>query len=222
MTFGTSAGATRGAMLTTPTGDLMQAHLAAVGLELTMNSEHIDRRGVPSWAIPLVAVLVLVVATAALTAFIVRPTMPWSGSMMSGSQPGIMGGGGMMGGGSVGTNGLQPGEAGFVAGTVAAPRIVRIAAGPGYTFTLPTVEVARGETVTFVVTAMGPAVHEFMVGPAAAVAADVSGTPEIADISMMQSKSLTYTFDGSGPYAFACHAEGHYEAGMRGTITLVG
>ena len=78
-------------------------------------------------------------------------------------------------------------------------------------------------TVTFVVTAMGPTVHEFMAGPADAVAADAAGTPEIADISMMmQSKSLTYTFDGSGPYAFACHAEGHYEAGMRGTITLVG
>ena len=69
---------------------------------------------------------------------------------------------------------------------------------------------------------MGPAVHEFMVGPADAVASDASGTPEIADILMMQSKSLTYTFDGSGPYAFACHAEGHCEAGMHGTITLVG
>ena len=39
---------------------------------------------------------------------------------------------------------------------------------------------------------------------------------------MTLSKSLTYTFDGSGPYAFACHAEGHYEAGMHGTINLVG
>ena len=109
-----------------------------------------------------------------------------------------------------------------MAGTIAAPRVVRLAAGPGYTFTPSSVTVARGETVTFVVTAMGRAVHEFMVGPADAVAADTSGTPEIADIAMMQSKSLTYTFDGSGPYAFACHADGHYEAGMYGTITLVG
>jgi uncharacterized cupredoxin-like copper-binding protein len=131
-------------------------------------------------------------------------------------------GGGMMGGGSIGTNGVQPGEAGFVAGTVAVPRVVRVAAGPGYTFTPSSVAIARGETVTFVVTAMGAATHEFMVGPADAVAADAPGTPEISDISMMQSKSLTYTFDGSGPYAYACHAEGHYEAGMHGTITLVG
>jgi uncharacterized cupredoxin-like copper-binding protein len=162
------------------------------------------------------------VATAALTAFIVHPTMPWSGSMMSGGQPGMMAGGGMMGSGGAGTNGGQPGEAGFVAGTIAAPRVMRIAAGPGYTFTPSSVAVARGETVSFIVTAMGPAVHEFMVGPADAVAADAPGTPGIADITMMQSKSLTYTFDGSGPYAFACHVDGHYEAGMQGTINLVG
>jgi uncharacterized cupredoxin-like copper-binding protein len=222
MTFGTGGGETREAMLTTPTGDLVSTRPAAIGMEMTMDTERIDRRAVPSWAILLVAVLALVVATAALTAFIVRPTMPWSGSMTSGGQPGIMAGGGTMGGGAAGTNGAQPGAAGFVAGTVAAPRVVRIAAGPGYTFTPSSVAVARGETVTFVVTAMGPAVHEFMVGPADAVAADAPGTPEIADISMMQSKSLTYTFDGSGPYAYACHAEGHYEAGMHGTITLVG
>ena len=222
VTFGTSGGARREAMLTMPTGDLVQTRPAAVGLEMTMNTEHIDHRGVPSWALLLVAVVALVVATTALTAVIVRPTLPWSGSMMSGGQPGMMGGGGMMGRGSVGTNGVQPGEAGFVSGTVAAPRVVRISAGPGYTFTPSSVAVARGETVTFVLTAMGPTVHEFMVGPADAVAADTSGTPEIADIAMMQSKSLTYTFDGSGPYAFACHAEGHYEAGMRGTITIVG
>lgn len=61
-----------------------------------------------------------------------------------------------------------------------------------------------------------------MVGPTDVVASDRPGTPEIVDISMMQSKSLTYTFDGSGPYVFACHAGGHFEAGMHGTITLVG
>ena len=209
-------------MVTRPTGDVLETHLAAVGLEMTMNTEHIDRRAVPSWAILLVAVLALVVATAALTAFIVRPTLPWSGTVMSGGQPGMMGGGGMMGRGPVVTNGAQPGEAGFVAGTVAAPRVVRIAAGPGYAFTPSSIAIARGETITFLVTAMGPAIHEFMVGPADAVTADTPGTPEIADITMMQSKSLTYTFDGSGPYTFACHAEGHYEAGMHGTITIVG
>jgi uncharacterized cupredoxin-like copper-binding protein len=137
-----------------------------------------------------------------------------------------MGGGGMMGGYRAGpgagvANGPQPGDPRFVAGTPDAPRVIRVLAGPGPAFRPSSIAVVRGETVTFEVTTMGPAVHEFMVGPAEAVAADAEGTPEIADIGMMATKSLTVTFDGPGPYAFACHVEGHYEAGMRGIITLV-
>ena len=143
----------------------------------------------------------------------------WFSDMMGGDGYGP----GMMGGNGPGfDNGPQPGDAGFVPGTADAPRLIQVIAGPGYTFTPSTVTVQRGETVTFAVTTMGPLVHEFMVGPADAVAADQEGTPEIAEIGMMQTKTLTYTFDGSGSYAFACHAAGHYEAGMRGTITIVG
>ncbi|MEO5965849.1 MAG: plastocyanin/azurin family copper-binding protein [Candidatus Limnocylindrales bacterium] len=140
------------------------------------------------------------------------------------SPSGMMGGngGGMMGGNGASQVGPGPGETGFVGGTVASPRVVRVLAGPGYSFSPTSITVAAGETVTFEVISMGGLVHEFMVGPADAVAADTEGTPEVADIGMMQTKSVTVTFDGSGPYAFACHAAGHYEAGMRGTITVVG
>jgi len=145
-----------------------------------------------------------------------------TGGMMGAARGGMMGGARMGGDGFAGPTSPGPGEVGFVAGTVAAPRAVRVIAGPGYTFSPSAIAVARGETVAFDVTAMGGLVHEFMVGPADAVAADAAGTPEVADIGMMQTKSVTYTFDGSGPYAYACHATGHYDAGMRGTITIVG
>ncbi len=118
-------------------------------------------------------------------------------------------------------SGPGPGSPGFVAGTVSAPRVVRIVASDQLRFIPDVVAVKAGETITFEVTTMGMAVHEFMVGPAADVAADTEGTPEIADIGMMATKSLTFTFSGSGPYAFACHAPGHYEAGMSGTIVVV-
>ena len=147
------------------------------------------------------------------------------GNRSSVGPSGMMGGngGGMMGGyGTVGPTGPGPGEPGFVAGTVAAPRVVRVIAGPGYTFSPSAISVARGETVTFEVTSMGGLVHEFMVGPADAVVTHTEGLPEASDIGMMETKSVTYTFDGSGPYAFACHEPGHYEGGMRGTITVVG
>jgi len=115
----------------------------------------------------------------------------------------------------------DPGSAGFIPGTVAAPRVVRIFATAQLRFVPDSVAVKRGETITFEVTSMGPLTHEFMVGPAADVAADKPGTPEIADIGMMGTGSVSYTFDGPGPYAFACHVPGHYEAGMAGTIAIV-
>ncbi len=140
------------------------------------------------------------------------------------SRAGTMGGwagSGMMGGGWAGSASAPgPGEAGFVAGTQANPRVVQILATPQLRFLPDAVTVQSGETITFEVTTMGPSVHEFMVGPAADVAADKAGTPEIADLGMMQAGSLTYTFSGPGPFSFACHAPGHYEAGMSGTIVV--
>jgi len=157
--------------------------------------------------------LVLIVAGAVLVvmSIVSGPTSP----VVEPFLPGMMDGYGS-------ASGPGPGEPGFVAGTPSSPRVVRVLAGPGYAFSPSAITIARGETITFVVTGMGLLTHEFMVGPADAVAADRPGTPEVADIGMMETKTLTYTFDGPGPYAFACHEAGHYEAGMRGTINFVG
>ena len=133
----------------------------------------------------------------------------------------LAGPGSMMGRGPLSGALPGPGSPGFVPGTAASPRVVQIVATPRLRFVPDAVIVKQGETVTFEVTSMSPIIHEFMVGPAADVAADKPGTPEITDIGMMETRSLTYTFDGPGPYAFACHATGHYEAGMLGTIAVV-
>ena len=152
---------------------------------------------------------------------------PTVGSLAGQAAPWSGGPGGMMGFGPGGGDPANvgsapgPGSPGFVAGTVSAPRVVRIVASAALRFFPDVVTVKQGETITFEVATIGMSVHEFMVGPAADVAADTEGTPEIADIAMMQTKSLSYTFNGSGPFAFACHAPGHYEAGMRGTIVVV-
>jgi uncharacterized cupredoxin-like copper-binding protein len=115
----------------------------------------------------------------------------------------------------------DPNSPGFVAGTAATPRIVPIIASDTRRFYPDVVTIKQGETITFEVTTMGMTSHEFMVGPAAEVAADAAGTPEVADIAMMATKSLTYPFNGPGPFAFACHEPGHFEAGMRGVIVVV-
>lgn len=211
-----------------------------------MNSDHGSTEPrLHIWAILLIAIVALVMATAALTATLLSGSlsrepggfMDGRGMMGDDNTGGAWGGGGMMGGYGAGggmmgghgagggpgvDNGPQPGDPGFVPGTVSAPRVIRLLAGPDFSFRPSALRIAPGETITFEVTTMGPAVHEFMVGPSADVAIDREGTPEIQDIGMMATKSLTTTFDGPGPFAFACHAPGHYEAGMRGTITVAG
>jgi uncharacterized cupredoxin-like copper-binding protein len=182
-----------------------------------------DRQAMSVLPIALTAAIALVAAAAALTMALVGSGTVPAVATVSGRGPAMMGSGAgaLRGNVAAPVGGPQPGEAGFVAGTAAAPRVVDVEAGPGYAFRPASIAVVRGETITFRVTTMGPLTHEFMVGPANAVAADTEGTPEVADIAMMQTKSITYTFDGDGPYAFACHAPGHDEAGMRGTIVVV-
>jgi hypothetical protein len=60
----------------------------------------------------------------------------------------------------------DPSSPGFIPGTAASPRVISIVATPRLRFVPAAFSVKRGETITFVVTTMGPIVHEFMVGPA--------------------------------------------------------
>ena len=115
-----------------------------------------------------------------------------------------------------------PSPLGFTPGTEADPRNVDIVADDELNFFPNVVTVVEGETVTFNVTSTGQAIHEFMLGPQADAFADKEGTPEVADIAAGETKSLTFTFDGPGPYAFACHQPGHFESGMQGYIVVVG
>lgn len=175
------------------------------------------RHGAPWLGIVLVVAGVVVLAIAAFA------PPPATGTADDGWSRGMGPGGPVMGAGpgALGDQAPGPGASGFVAGTATSPRVVRILATPQLRFIPDAVAVKQGETVTFQVTAMGPVPHEFMVGPAADVAADKPGTPEISDLGMMGTRSLTYTFSGPGPYAYACHEPGHYEAGMTGTIAIV-
>ena len=110
----------------------------------------------------------------------------------------------------------------FTPGTKAVPRVVELSANDLFNFTPGLVQAAMGETVTFKIHNTGTAVHEFMIGALADAFADKEGTAEVADIGPDLTGELTFTFDGTGPFAFACHAPGHFEHGMAGYIQLVG
>ena len=115
----------------------------------------------------------------------------------------------------------DPGEPGFVAGTKAKPRIINIAVTDLLLFDPTVVSVQQGETITFRITNTGKAEHEFKVGPMKDVFDDLPSTPEVAGITPGTTKTLTYTFSGTGPYAYACHAPGHFENGMFGFVNVV-
>lgn len=123
---------------------------------------------------------------------------------------------------SLAPNPVPSSTLGFVPGTVESPRTVKITTDDKLSFAPNVITVAEGETVTFAISNTGTAAHEFMLGPTVDAMADAEGTPEVADIVAGETKTLTFTFDGPGPYAFACHEPGHFEAGMLGYVVVVG
>jgi uncharacterized cupredoxin-like copper-binding protein len=109
-------------------------------------------------------------------------------------------------------------------GSQSHPRMIVLRLDDQLEFVPGEVSVTPGETVLFVLANVGSNVtHEFQLGPADRVALDqVDGqiVVEADKIEPLHVAYLTYTFGSVGPYAFACHEPGHYEAGMKGIVDL--
>ena len=112
-----------------------------------------------------------------------------------------------------------------------ASRSVEVTAGDSMAFDPPSLEVAAGETITFVVTNTGTNVHEFTLGDAAmqrehadAMAHMPAGMahelPNSVAVQPGETKRLTWRFGAGGTLEYACHEPGHYDAGMHGSITV--
>lgn len=116
------------------------------------------------------------------------------------------------------------------------PRTIEVTATDALTFEPSTVQVGVGETVRFVVTNQGATEHEFAVGDestAGMFTSDQMMTPmegtggmehggAVAAVSLPGNATaeVTVTFQEAGSIPFACHLNGHDEAGMEGTITV--
>jgi uncharacterized cupredoxin-like copper-binding protein len=93
------------------------------------------------------------------------------------------------------------------------------------------INVSAGETVTFVVTNTGQAIHEFTLGDAAMQQQHAEAMAHIPDgmghdttnsitLQPGETKRLTWRFGDTGMLEYGCHQRGHYQAGMRGQITI--
>lgn len=121
-------------------------------------------------------------------------------------------------------------------GTAAKPRDIAVSMTDSLRFDPDHFVVMAGETVRFVVTNPTALPHDFTVGDETTQtehAMEMAGggtdhqmhggdAPEVAiAIEPGATNQLVYTFDGPGELLIGCHVPGHYEAGMRGTITIV-
>jgi plastocyanin len=103
---------------------------------------------------------------------------------------------------------------------VAGARVVDLEIGDGK-ITPATVEVKKGETVTFNARNASAAEVELIVGLKSDVDSDSGDSlKEAENIAPGASKSVTYTFDGDGPYGYGDQIGDHYAKGAKGDIAL--
>lgn len=97
-------------------------------------------------------------------------------------------------------------------------------------FSPDTLTVQAGETVRFVVRNTGRMLHEMVIGTPdelakhAAMMARFPGMEHdeayMAHVDPGKTGEIVWHFNRAGSFEFACLIGGHYEAGMRGTVTV--
>ncbi len=179
-----------------------------------------DTPGTPRWVIALAIAAIFVVALVVAVMLIAggeHGPGRHAASTDAGGQPAADG--------SVIADGVgRPVDAGMAARSVAINTLDTMTFEPG------AIDVSAGEIVTFTVTNPGQAVHDFTLGDAAmqeehaaAMAHMPDGTahelPNSITLQPGETKQLTWRF-GDTTVEYGCHEPGHYEAGMRGRITV--
>lgn len=97
-------------------------------------------------------------------------------------------------------------------------------------FTPDAITVKEGETVRFIVRNKGRMLHEMVIGTPEELAKHAAAMAKFPDmehdepymvhVEPGKTGEIAWTFNRAGSFEFACLIAGHYEAGMRGTITV--
>ena len=116
-----------------------------------------------------------------------------------------------------------------------ADRTIDIEAADTLKFDPPSVSVKAGETVTFRVHNAGANTHEFVLGTEdeqidhehemqqmadSGSGMHMADEANALDLPAGETKEITWTFTDAGEMEYGCHEPAHYDAGMKGTITV--
>jgi uncharacterized cupredoxin-like copper-binding protein len=124
------------------------------------------------------------------------------------------------------------GALGHAADPDEADREIEIEALDSLGFSPANIEVKVDEVVTFVITNSGEAVHEFVIGDEQAQMdhADhmeseggggmIHDEPNAVSLEAGETKEITWYFTDEGTTLIGCHEPGHYDGGMKGTISV--
>ncbi len=90
--------------------------------------------------------------------------------------------------------------------------------------------VKQGETIRFVIRNQGKALHEMVLGTRQELDQHAAmmvkfpnmehDEPYMAHVPSGKTRHMVWTFNRPGEFEFACLMAGHYQAGMKGTITV--
>ncbi|MGI8658973.1 MAG: cupredoxin domain-containing protein [Candidatus Limnocylindria bacterium] len=121
-------------------------------------------------------------------------------------------------------------------GTEGAPRVIGVTMTDGLRFDPAELVVTAGETVRFEVTNPTSLEHDFVIGDEteqehhgeemmggdAMIGGDAMMHDEENAVSLApgETKELVYSFGDEGELLIGCHVDGHYAAGMMGTISV--
>lgn len=118
-----------------------------------------------------------------------------------------------------------------IAGTPAqVTRTVTIDMTDAMRFTPDQLTLQEGDTVRFVVRNRGRMLHEMVIGTPAELVKHAAlmakfpkmehDAPYMVHVDPGKTGEIVWNFNRAGRFEFACLIAGHYEAGMRGTLTV--
>lgn len=112
----------------------------------------------------------------------------------------------------------------------AATRTIEVTMNDEMRFLPDRVTVKKGETVRFVVANKGATKHELVLGTADEIAKHAElmrkfpnmehDDPNAVAVEPGKTGTLVWRFETAGTFEFACLIPGHFEAGMKGTLTV--